>query len=39
MEDFIVIVIAPLLEEIQRQQKEWKEELKKQVLEFIKKEW
>jgi len=39
MEDFIVIEIAPLLKEIQRQEEEWKEELKKQVLEFIKKEW
>jgi hypothetical protein len=39
MEEFIVIEIPALLEEIQRQQEEWKEEVKKQLLKFIEEEW
>jgi hypothetical protein len=39
MEEFIVIEIVPLLEEIQRQQEEWKERVKAELLKFIEEEW
>ena len=39
MEVPIVIEIAPLLKEIQRQQEEWKEDVKTELLKFIEEEW
>jgi len=39
MKEFIVIEIAPLLKEIQRQQEEWKEDVKTELLKFIEEEW
>jgi hypothetical protein len=39
MEVPIVIEIAPLLEEIQRKQEEWKEVVKTELLKFIEEEW
>lgn len=39
MEDFIVIEIAPLVKEIQRQQEEWKERVEAELHKFIKEEW
>jgi hypothetical protein len=39
MKEFIVIEIATLLKEIQRQEEEWKKDVITELHKFIKEEW